>query len=220
MRKGEKLRVFNTLKFDGRNLVNLKLIKAKELIIPMNPLQKIYEKYFWCDGFPTISEHDNEDVIENFLAMVRQETGVKIDKSMVVEAPDWDVLNNPKEKARTGTKKKKAVVFEEPDESAEAEDDDQGNNDGNDSVDKLVDNPENLEAIEKDEAGETSEMREVSAAEKDNTVNVEKETRSKKRNEMPLSSEEGKTDRAAKKLKTTASRTSKKAAGTLKGNIS
>jgi hypothetical protein len=88
LRKGEKLRVFNTMKFDGKNLVNLKLIKAKELITPMNPLRKIYEEYFWCDGFPTISEHDNEEVIKNFLAMVRRETGVKIDRSMVVEAKE------------------------------------------------------------------------------------------------------------------------------------
>jgi hypothetical protein len=220
MRKGEKLRVFNTMKFDGKNLVNVKLIKAKELITPMNPLRRIYEEYFWCDRFPTISEHDNEEVIKNFLAMVREETGVKIDRSMVVEAPDWDVFNNPKEKARTKTKKKKAVVFEEPDEAVEAEDDDQGNNDGKDSVDKLVDNPENQQDIEKDEAGETFEMREASAAAKEKTDNVEKGKRTKKRNERPPSSEEGKTARVTKKLKTTTSRPSEKAAGTPKGNVS
>jgi hypothetical protein len=73
------------------------------------------------------------------------------------------------------TKKNKVVVFEEPDETVEAEDEDQGDNDGNDSVDEPVGNPENQEAIEKDEAGGTSERREVSANEKDKTDNVEKE---------------------------------------------
>jgi hypothetical protein len=86
-------------------------------------------------------------------------------------------------------------------------------------VDKLVDNPENQQDIEKDEAGETFEMREVSAAEKEKTDNVEKEKITKKRNERPPSSEEGKTARVTKKLKTTTSRPSKKAAGTLKGNV-
>ncbi|WJX57720.1 hypothetical protein P8452_43248 [Trifolium repens] len=116
---------------------------------------------------------------------------------------------------RTG--KKKVIVFEEPDESAEAEDDYQGNNDEHDSVDELVDDPENLESSKKDEAGGTSERREVSTAEKIKDVNVEKEKRSKKRNERPPSSEEDKTVRVAKKVKTTASRPTKKAASTLKG---
>jgi hypothetical protein len=38
LRTREKLRVFNTSKFDGRNLINLKLIQAKNLITPMHPL--------------------------------------------------------------------------------------------------------------------------------------------------------------------------------------
>jgi hypothetical protein len=46
LRSREKLRVFNTMKFDGHNLVNIKMIKAKNLIYPMNPLKKIYEEYF------------------------------------------------------------------------------------------------------------------------------------------------------------------------------
>jgi hypothetical protein len=87
-------------------------------------------------------------------------------------------------------------------------------------VDKLVDNPENQQDIEKDEAGETFEMREASAAAKEKTDNVEKEKRTKKRNERPPSSEEGKTARVTKKLKTTTSRPSEKAAGTPKGNVS
>jgi hypothetical protein len=82
-RSAEKLRVFNTLKFDVHNLVNLKLIKPSSIIYPTNPLMEIYEKYFWCGGFPTISEFDNEDVIDNFLEIVRRDTGYPVDRSMV-----------------------------------------------------------------------------------------------------------------------------------------
>jgi hypothetical protein len=136
LRAKEKLRVFNIAKSDGKTLVHMKLIKSKDLRVPKSPLQKIYEKYFWCDGFPTISEHDNEEVIKNFLEMVRSETGVKVDRSMVVAVPDWDVFNHTKERSRS---KNKAVVFEEPIENAENENEDQGENDGNDSIDEMVD---------------------------------------------------------------------------------
>jgi hypothetical protein len=68
--------------------------------------------------------------------MVRSETGVKVDRSMVVAVPDWDVFNHPKERSRS---KNKAVVFEEPIENAENENEDQGENDGNDSIDEMVD---------------------------------------------------------------------------------
>ncbi|KAK2363164.1 hypothetical protein QL285_088173 [Trifolium repens] len=106
LRTREKLRVFNTLKFDGHNLVNIKLIKSKDLQTPTNPLLEIYEKYFWCGGFPTISEFDNEEVIENFLEDVRKETGYPVDRSMVVAIPDWDLINNPKQPLRTRRVKK------------------------------------------------------------------------------------------------------------------
>jgi hypothetical protein len=66
----------------------MKKKKKEELIRAENPLKTIYETYFWCDGFPTISEHDNEDVIKNFLEMVRRETGARVDRSMVVNVPD------------------------------------------------------------------------------------------------------------------------------------
>jgi hypothetical protein len=110
----DKLRVFCTAKFDGKTLVHMKLIKPNDLKKPENPLKKIWEEYFWGDGFPTISEHDNEEVIKNFLAMVRKEIGVKVDRRMVVAVPDWDIFNNPKERPRSS---KKPVVFEEPDTS-------------------------------------------------------------------------------------------------------
>jgi hypothetical protein len=100
LRTHEKLRVFCTAKFDGKTLVHMKLIMPSDLKKPENPLKKIYEKYFWCDGFPTISEHDNDEVVKNFLQMVRDETSVKVDKRMVVAVPDWDLFNNPKERPR------------------------------------------------------------------------------------------------------------------------
>jgi hypothetical protein len=50
-KSSEKLRVFNTLKFDGHNLIHLKLVKPHNLVYPSNPLLEIYEKYFWCGGF-------------------------------------------------------------------------------------------------------------------------------------------------------------------------
>jgi hypothetical protein len=51
----EKLRVYQTAKFDASVLVHLKLKTKEEVKIPKNPLQMIYETYFWCDGFPNIS---------------------------------------------------------------------------------------------------------------------------------------------------------------------
>ncbi|KAK2428911.1 hypothetical protein QL285_027395 [Trifolium repens] len=72
----EKLRVFQTAKYDASVLVNMKMITKEELKIAKSPLETVYENYFWCDGFPTISEHDNDDVIKNFLELVRRDTGV------------------------------------------------------------------------------------------------------------------------------------------------
>jgi hypothetical protein len=48
----------------------------------------VYENYFWCDGFSTISEHDNDDVIKNFLELVIRDTGVSVPRSMVVGVPN------------------------------------------------------------------------------------------------------------------------------------
>jgi hypothetical protein len=88
IRTKEKLRVFCTAKFDATILVNMQMVKKEDLKKPEHPLKKIWEKYFWCDGFPTISEHDNDEVIENFLEMVRRESGEYVDRSMVVDVPD------------------------------------------------------------------------------------------------------------------------------------
>jgi hypothetical protein len=110
MRTKERLRVFNTAKFDATILVNMQLVKKEDLKKPEHPLKKIWEEHFWCDGFPTISEHDNEEVIKNFLEMVRRETGENVDRSMVVDVPDWDIFNGPKDITRS---RRKLVVFEQ-----------------------------------------------------------------------------------------------------------
>jgi hypothetical protein len=86
-RTSEKLRVFNTLKFDAHNLLHMKIIKAP-IIYPTDPLLEIYEQYFFCGGYPTISEVDNVEVIENFLEIFRRDTGLPVDRSMVAAIPD------------------------------------------------------------------------------------------------------------------------------------
>jgi hypothetical protein len=63
LRTKEKLRVFQTAKYDATILVNMNLVKKEDLKIPEHPLKRIWETYFWCDGFPTISEHDIDEVI-------------------------------------------------------------------------------------------------------------------------------------------------------------
>jgi hypothetical protein len=162
----EKLRVFCTAKFDGNTLVHMKMIKPADLRKPEHPLKKVWEKYFWCDGFPTISEHDNDEVIDNFLEMVRDETGEDVDRRMVVVVPDWDIFNNPKERPRSN--KKKPVVFEEAmiEEDAENANKEHGEDSEQESVDELVDNTKRVDA-------------------------AKKERRSKKRIERPPPSEEG-----------------------------
>jgi hypothetical protein len=161
--------------------------------------------------------HDNEEVIKNFLELVRKETGVKVDRRMVAAVPDWNIFNNPKEIPRS---KKKPVVFEEPAEveDAENENKEQGENDENDNIDELVDNPENTRAAE--ETDGTSERQEVVGTEKKRVDNVEKERRTKKRNERPLPFEEEKTApaRATKRIKTVVPRPSKKAV--IQGKVS
>jgi hypothetical protein len=227
LRSREKLRVFNTMKFDGHNLVNIKMIKAKNLIYPMNPLKKIYEEYFWCNGFPTISEFDNDEVIEDFLEDVRKDTGYPVDRSMVAGVPDWDLINNLNEKQRLRAgrvKNVKKILFEETVETTKAGNGEHDNYNGNDSVNEMVDDSKNQGGGNaENKADGTYERQEVDNTEKNNAGNVENERRSKKRNERPSSSEESRmplTTRLVKKLKTVASRPSKKAANTPKGKVS
>ncbi|KAK2430278.1 NADH:ubiquinone reductase (H(+)-translocating) [Trifolium repens] len=100
----EKLRVFQTAKFDASILVNMKRKTKLEIIPVKTPLRQVYEQYFWCDGFPTISEHDNEDVINNFLEGVKRDTGVSVPRRMVASVPNWDIFKGPRELTRNRSK--------------------------------------------------------------------------------------------------------------------
>jgi hypothetical protein len=58
----KKLRVFSPDKFDAQNLLNRKLIKGP-VIYPTDPLLEKFESYFFINGYPVISEANNEEVI-------------------------------------------------------------------------------------------------------------------------------------------------------------
>jgi hypothetical protein len=159
--------------------------KTEEEIIKVdNPLKSIYERYFWCDGFPTISEHDNDEVIKNFLAMVRRETGVRVPRSMVVGVPDWDVFKGPKD--ITKSRKKPRLV-----EQALLEDSEQSNNN---------------EAESGAEGSASEDGEEAEAAQR--ALQAKQERRSKKRNERP-SDKSQVAARPAKKPRTKAAKPSK-----------
>ncbi|KAK2402027.1 hypothetical protein QL285_051581 [Trifolium repens] len=176
------------------------LVKKEDLKRAEHPLKKIWEEYFWCDDFLTISEHDNEEVIKNFLEMVRQETGAKVDRSMVVSVPDWDIFKGPKEITRS---KRKPVIFEQ----AMIEEGSEGQNEESeyDSIDELVDTAA-------EETIEVSKTQKVRAAEIAQEANTKKDRRSKKRNERPPASEDDKPVKSAKRSKSLAKKPSKKAA--------
>ncbi|MCI50008.1 hypothetical protein A2U01_0071252, partial [Trifolium medium] len=53
-----------------------------KVLKPKNPLQAKYEDHFFCNGFPVISEADDEEVILNFLEDFKRDTGVKVPRSM------------------------------------------------------------------------------------------------------------------------------------------
>ncbi|KAK2404216.1 hypothetical protein QL285_053580 [Trifolium repens] len=200
LREKEKLRVFQTAKFDATILVNMKKKKKEELIYAENPLKTIYETYFWCDGFPTISEHDNEEVIKNFLAIVRKETGARVTRSMVVNVPDWDIFKGPKDITRS--RKKPRLV-----EQALLEDSEKSNSEGQEEQ------SEDNSATEDDERVTEEQVAKIVQRKA-----IEKERRSKKRNERPATAEEDQPVRATKRIKTVVAK--KKVAGTSKGNIS
>ncbi|KAK2456740.1 hypothetical protein QL285_004081 [Trifolium repens] len=174
----EKLRVFQTAKYDATVLVNMKRKTKNEIISVKSPLQQVYEQYFWCDGFPTISEHDNEDVIKNFIEIVRRETGVRVPRKMVVSVPNWEIFKGPKAITRSQRKPK----------TTEQEIADDGSED-----------QENADA---DEA-----MGGDSGAEDMATEAIQKERRSKKRNDRPQASDEDQNPAMpAKRLKSRASK--------------
>ncbi|KAK2436385.1 hypothetical protein QL285_021383 [Trifolium repens] len=139
----EKLRVFQTSKYDASVLVNMKRKTKEEIIQVKTPLQQVYEKYFWCDGFPTISEHDNEEVIKNFLESVRRDTGVSVPRKMVVSVPNWDIFKGPRDITRN-KRKPRTTELEMIDEGS----DDQGHA----SADEIEEGAENMmtEAVQKE----------------------------------------------------------------------
>ncbi|KAK2456377.1 hypothetical protein QL285_003749 [Trifolium repens] len=174
----EKLRVFQTAKYDATVLVNMKRKTKNEIISVKSPLQQVYEQYFWCDGFPTISEHDNEDVIKNFIEIVRRDTGVRVPRKMVVSVPNWEIFKGPKAITRS---KKKPKTTEQ---------------------DIADDGSEDQENADADEA-----MGGDSGAEDMATEAIQKERRSKKRNDRPQASDEDQNPAMpAKRLKSRASK--------------
>ncbi|KAK2444738.1 hypothetical protein QL285_015742 [Trifolium repens] len=174
----EKLRVFQTAKYDATVLVNMKRKTKNEIISMKSPLQQVYEQYFWCDGFPTISEHDNEDVIKNFIEIVRRETGVRVPRKMVVSVPNWEIFKGPKAITRS-QRKPKTTEQEIADDGSE----DQDNADADEAM-----------------GGD-------SGAEDMATEAIQKERRSKKRNDRPQASDEDQNPAMpAKRLKSRASK--------------
>ncbi|KAK2402627.1 hypothetical protein QL285_052128 [Trifolium repens] len=199
----EKLRVFQTVKYDASVLVNMKLVKKEDLKKPKNPLQTIYENYFWCDGFPTISEHDNEDVIKNFLEIVRRDTGVSMPRSMVVSVPNFDIFKGPKEITRS-KRKPQPVEQELVEEASQEQPEDQNEVDSG---------TERLAAVERAKAEAEATERAMAA---------KKEKRTKKRHERPSSSGDDDNVPLSARIPIKRQKTvvSKKAARTPKGNNS
>jgi hypothetical protein len=117
LKKGtpEKLGVYSTYKFDAHNLLHLKLIEGP-VIYPTNPPLEKFERYFFINGYPAISEADNEDVIQNFLEIFEEDTGIEMDRSMVAALPDFDRLNPPRRK-RKKTKNVESLLVEDEDEA-------------------------------------------------------------------------------------------------------
>ncbi|KAK2383078.1 hypothetical protein QL285_070567 [Trifolium repens] len=185
----EKLRVFNTAKYDASVLVNMHLKTKEELKTPKSPLEQVYEKYFWCDGFPTISEFDNDDVIKNFLELVRLDSGVSVPRSMVVGVPNWDIFKGPKQITRS---KRKPQPIEQD----------------------IVEEEQSEEKNDADEVGgaeriATEEKEEVSKEQVDKIAQkkaVQKERRTKKRQDRPADAEEEQPVRAPKRKKTVVSK--------------
>ncbi|KAK2436351.1 hypothetical protein QL285_021350 [Trifolium repens] len=205
----EKIRVFNTAKFDANVLVNMKKKTKEEIKQAKTPLQAVYEEYFWCDGFPTISEHDNDAAIKNFLELVRIDTGIRVPRSMVVGVPNWDIFKGPREITRS-KRKPKPIEQEIVEEGSQAQ---PGNR--NDAADKTGQVNSGAEGMATEENEMVTDEQLASIAQR---KAVQKERRSKKRLDRPADAEGDQHVRAAKKTKTIASK--RRAADTSKGNTS
>ncbi|KAK2443755.1 hypothetical protein QL285_014831 [Trifolium repens] len=204
----EKLRVFQTAKYDATVLVNMKRKTKGEIISVKTPLQQVCEKYFWCDGFPTISEHDNEDVIKNFIEIVRRDTGIRVPRKMVVSVPNWEIFKGPKAITRS-KRKPKTTEQEIADDGSE----DQENAD----ADEAMGGDRGAECLATDGNEQVPEGQLASIAKR---TAAQKEKRSKKRQDKPVdaAAEGDHPVRAVKKAKTVVSK--KKAADSSKGNTS
>ncbi|KAK2362258.1 hypothetical protein QL285_087335 [Trifolium repens] len=180
----EKLRVFNTAKYDASVLVNMHLKTKEELKSAKSPLEQVYEKYFWCDGFPTISEFDNDEVIKNFLELVRLDSGVSVPRSMVVGVPNWDIFKGPKQITRS--KRKPQPIEQDIVEEEQSE--------------------ERVNGAERITTEETEEVSKEQVAKIAQRKAAQKERRTKKRQDRPADAEEEQPVRATKRKKSVVSK--------------
>jgi hypothetical protein len=116
--------------------------------------------------------------------MVRRETGAKVNRSMIVGVPDWDVFKGPKD--ITKSRKKPRLV-----EQGLLEDSEHSKNDDADSG---------------AEGSGSEDREEADAAQR--ALQAKKERRSKKRNDQPSGKDQADA-RPSKKPRTKASKTSK-----------
>ncbi|KAK2382255.1 hypothetical protein QL285_069803 [Trifolium repens] len=180
----EKLRVFNTAKYDASVLVNMHLKTKEELKSAKSPLEQVYEKYFWCDGFPTISEFDNDEVIKNFLELVRLDSGVSVPRSMVVGVPNWDIFKGPKQITRS--KRKPQPIEQDIVEEEQSE--------------------ERVDGAERITTEETEKVSKEQVAKIAQRKAAQKERRTKKRQDRPADAEEEQPVRATKRKKSVVSK--------------
>ncbi|KAK2445494.1 hypothetical protein QL285_016417 [Trifolium repens] len=180
----EKLRVFNTAKYDASVLVNMHLKTKEELKSAKSPLEQVYEKYFWCDGFPTISEFDNDEVIKNFLELVRLDSGVSVPRSMVVGVPNWDIFKGPKQITRS--KRKPQPIEQDIVEEEQSEE-------RVDDAERIT--TEETEGVSKEQVAKIAQRKAA-----------QKERRTKKRQDRPVDAEEEQPVRATKRKKTVVSK--------------
>ncbi|MCI01051.1 hypothetical protein A2U01_0022075, partial [Trifolium medium] len=78
-----------------------KMHLKKKVVKPQNPLKAQFEEHLFIDGFPIISEADDEEVILNFLEDLLRSTGVFVPRSMVPPAPNTDLYKPRKRKQKT-----------------------------------------------------------------------------------------------------------------------
>ncbi|MCI46866.1 hypothetical protein A2U01_0068107, partial [Trifolium medium] len=63
---------------------------VENVVKPHKALKPNVNDYLYSDGYPTISEANSEEVILNFLADLKKDTGVTVPRSMVPPAPTSD----------------------------------------------------------------------------------------------------------------------------------